>query len=165
MQANVIPMKYKIIGTLLINMLWPFGLSSCSQATLPSLTFQSCVHDENGIKKVYSIIQKIARDYEMEIVDNSKNAASQMEEIRKTGILKQSIDVTIDVGLRKNFEYKVVFANLGGAKYQILVSVFGDSRKKSDQELAGLILKQFKQSFYTKLVVAGKGAFPLAECK
>jgi hypothetical protein len=165
MQADVISMIYKIIRTTVIVALCPLGLLSCSPAKLPSLTFQSCVQDESGIKKVYSIIQSMARDHEMEIVDNSKDAASQIEAIKKTGILKVKFLVKIDVGLRKNGYYKVVLSNMSTEKYQILTSVFGDPHNKFDQELSKDIFKQFNQSFYTKIVPVGKGAFPLAECK
>jgi hypothetical protein len=158
-------MTYKITGTALIVALCQVAVSSCSTAKLPSLTFQSCVQDENGIKKVYSIIQSIARDYEMEIVDDTRDAASQMEEIKKTGILKENIHVTIDVGLRKNGYYKIVLSNMSEAKYQILVSVLGDSQNKSDQNLSNDIFKKFKESFYTKIVPVGEGAFALAECE
>jgi hypothetical protein len=165
MQADVISMIYKIIRTAAIVALCPLGLLSCSPAKLPSLTFQSCVQDESGIKKVYSIIQSMARDHEMEIVDNSKDAARQIESIKRTGILKENIHVTLDVGLRKNGYYKIVLGDLGMARYQILTSVFGDPHNKFDQELSKDIFKQFNQSFYTKIVPVGKGAFPLAECK
>jgi hypothetical protein len=141
------------------------ALTSCSPVKQPYLNFQVCLQDEDGIKKMYSILQNIARDYELEVVDDSKNTALQMEEIRKTGVLKEFIDETINIGLIKNDNYNVVLGNLGLTRYQILISVLGDQNKKIDQDLSKDVLEQFKRSFDTKIIPNGKGAFPLAECK
>lgn len=140
------------------------SVSGCSSSVEPYREVQVCFGDKGNLLRMLDAIQKIAKDSNLTVVDHSKETGDQLKSIGAQDKLKYDVSGSINVGMFKDDNVKVMISNLGLPSYQVLVSFFGSKGEVADQGLSERVVNELSKFSRVQNVPAGHGALPMASC-
>lgn len=138
-----------------------FSMSGCTNdsAQRPQMV-QLCVRDDRDADSLIAILERVARENEMNFIDRSRQSHQELIRLGKDPGYR-----VINVSASRLDGLGVAAGNLGLGPNEVAIGITGSSNPAERDALVQALMNELKSKWEVRNVPAGQGAMPSEKCK
>lgn len=138
-----------------------FSMGGCTNdsAQLPQMV-QLCVRDDGDADSLIAILERVARENQMNFIDRSRQSHQELIRLGKDPGYR-----VINVSASRLDGLGVAAGNLGLGPNEVAIGITGSSNPAERGSLVQALMNELKSKWEVRNVPAGQGAMPSEKCK
>lgn len=138
-----------------------FSMSGCTNdsAQIPQMV-QLCVRDDSDTDSLVAVIERVARENEMNFIDRSLQSHQELIRLGKDPGYR-----VINVSASRPDGLGVAAGNLGLGPNEVAIGITDGSSPAERDTLVRALMNELKSKWEVHNVPAGQGAMPSEKCK
>jgi hypothetical protein len=124
-----------------------------------------CVVNDRGVAELKTLMRAAAASENLQFIDNSANAASDLKEIGADKLLHRDASLAIDVHIEGEHGLGATAANLGLPPYQVSLGFTEGRDPAKAHRLSKQLIEALSKHWRVEAIPSGKGAMPMKSCE